>query len=117
MKVYDRLCHIVNTLVGMYQEPFSQEWDDELNSIMSNGVVENTTRLTVDFRYENDIITVWTGNRWYSFGHLHRVNGNFVEDEFRFRPRFKTMVRLHELFSEKRQSQLKNQYREYFKSK
>lgn len=117
MKVYDRLCHIVNALTGMYQESFSQEWDDELNLIMSNGVVENTTGLTVDFRYENDIITVWTGNRWYSFGHLYRVNGNVVEDEFKFRPRFKTMVKLHKLFSEKRQSQLENQYREYFKSK
>ena len=93
------LCHFANTLFGMYQRPYSEEWDKHLNEIMDGHKSVEAGRHTITFEYQNNIIEIWTSNRWYAFGHIHYVNGKNVEPESEFRPRFMPMLKLWELYS------------------
>ncbi|EKA4755327.1 hypothetical protein OLJ17_004796, partial [Salmonella enterica] len=45
----DYLCHIANTLTGMYQLPFSQEWDARLNELLDEGVLLFVGEYTATF--------------------------------------------------------------------
>ncbi|EKA4755326.1 hypothetical protein OLJ17_004795, partial [Salmonella enterica] len=45
----DYLCHIANTLTGMYQLPFSQEWDARLNKLLDEGVLLSVGEYTATF--------------------------------------------------------------------
>lgn len=40
-------------------------------------------------------VEVWIANHWYSFGHLYRLDGEYVSPSCRHRPRFRTMRRLY----------------------
>lgn len=91
--------HIANTVFGMYQEPFSEKWDLELNEIMDTGRVIQTSDCTITYMHKGNAITVWAANKWYSFGHLVRVNGKEVGKKFQSRPRFKTMLKLWSAYS------------------
>ncbi|ELZ7139484.1 hypothetical protein AB7T60_004950, partial [Salmonella enterica] len=68
----DYLCHIANTLTGMYQLPFSQEWDARLNKLLDEGVLLSVGEYTATFSAGEHTVEVWIRNRWYSFGELYR---------------------------------------------
>lgn len=104
------LCHCANTLFGMYQRPYSEAWDKHLNEIMDGYKYVEAGQYTITFEYENDIIEIWTSNRWYAFGHIYYVNGKGVEKEHEFRPRFMTMLRLWDLYSSERNKFLNENY-------
>ncbi|ENJ4887579.1 hypothetical protein AB1L39_002988 [Escherichia coli] len=95
--IIDYLCHAVNTLFGFYQQPFLKEWDDMLNDILDKGLIMEVDELTIKFNYEGEIYLIWVGNRWYSYGHIYSIGGKFIKRNQEFRPRFRTMRRLHDL--------------------
>lgn len=91
--------HIANTIFGMYQVPYSEEWDRELNDIMDSGRVIETSDCTITYLYKGNAMSIWTANRWYAFGHLERVNDSCVGKKFQKRPKFKTMLKLWNAYS------------------
>ncbi|ECI0119917.1 hypothetical protein XS87_04465 [Salmonella enterica subsp. enterica] len=91
----DYLCHIANTLTGMYQLPFSQEWDARLNKLLDEGVLLSVGEYTATFSADENTVEVWIANRWYSFGELYRLDGEYVSPSCQHRPRFRTMRRLY----------------------
>ncbi|MFS9881858.1 hypothetical protein WKV47_25945, partial [Salmonella enterica] len=91
----DYLCHIANTLSGMYQLPFSQEWDDQLNKLLDEGALLFVGQYTATFSTGEHTVEVWIANHWYSFGNLYRLDGEYVYPSCQHRPRFRTMRRLY----------------------
>lgn len=95
----DYLCHIANTLFT-YQEQFYAPWDNLLCRLLDEGKIVGINPHTVSFSFEGRLYGVWISNRWYSYAHLYALNEKPVAREIQFRPRFKTMRRLHALTSE-----------------
>ncbi|EAA5549108.1 hypothetical protein LGA02_003862 [Salmonella enterica] len=91
----DYLCHIGNTLFCAYQLPFSQEWDDQLNKLLNEGVLLFANKHTATFSIGEHTVEIWIANRWYSFGEVHRLDGEYPPSSLNCRPRFRTMRRLH----------------------
>ncbi|EBN8660567.1 hypothetical protein ACK1DB_001181 [Salmonella enterica] len=91
----DYLCHIANTLTGMYQLPFSQEWDARLNELLDEGVLLFVGEYTATFSTGEHTVEVWITNRWYSFGGLYCFDGECAPQHLQARPRFRTMRRLY----------------------
>ncbi|MBS3895047.1 hypothetical protein [Serratia marcescens] len=106
----DKLCHIANTIFGRYQRPFCPRWDEMLNKIMSECEVTDLSEHTITFSTKRGQVCVWCANKWYSFGHLYRVNDKWVGAENERRPRFSTMQRLHRIHSSLWQEKLKTDY-------
>ncbi len=52
---------------------------------------------TIRFNYEGEEYLIWVDNRWYSYGHIYSIGGKFIKNSQEFRPRFRTMRRLHNL--------------------
>ena len=109
------LAHIGNSIFGMYQQPYSAEWDSLLNSILDEGRIKEVRSYTITFDYQGNDIEVWCANKWYSFGHVHCVNGQIVGRGREFRPGIKTMVRLWEIYSALYEKQLDSDYLSLFK--
>lgn len=53
--------------------------------------------LTIKFNCEGEIYLIWVGSRWYSYATLYSLNGKPIPSRQEFRPRFRTMRRLHDL--------------------
>lgn len=53
--------------------------------------------LTIKFNYEGEEYDIWVGNRWYSYAHIYSIGGKYIKRSQEFRPRFRTMRRLHDL--------------------
>lgn len=53
--------------------------------------------LTIKFNYEGEQYEILVGNRWYSYGHLYMIGDKYIKRVQEFRPRFRTMRRLHDL--------------------
>ncbi|MBJ9236996.1 hypothetical protein GHV37_20380 [Citrobacter koseri] len=93
--IKDYLCHSANTVFGMYQQPFNREWDGMLRRILEAGKLLNISDHTITFHCGGDVFEVWTSNRWFSFAHLYRLNGEYIAEHLQARPRFSTMRHLH----------------------
>nr|EGP3877108.1 hypothetical protein [Salmonella enterica subsp. enterica serovar Durban] len=91
----DYLCHIGNTLFCAYQMPFSQEWDDKLNELLDEGILLFADECTATFSIGEHTVEIWIANRWYAFGEIHRLDGKYKPRFTGYRPRFRTMRRLH----------------------
>lgn len=91
----DYLCHIGNTLICAYQMPFSQEWDDQLNKLLDEGILLFVDRCTATFSIGEHTVEIWIANRWYSFGGMYRLDERCKPRFTGYRPRFRTMRRLH----------------------
>lgn len=109
------LAHIGNSIFGMYQQPYSAEWDSLLNSILDEGRIKEVRSCAMTFEYQGNDIEVWCMNKWYSFGHVYSVNGQSVGRGREFRPSIKTMVRLWAVYSELYEKQLDSDYFNLFK--
>lgn len=95
--IIDYLCHVFNTIFRLYQQPFLKEWDDMLNDILDKGLIMEVNELTIKFNYEGEIYLIWVGNRWYAYGYIHLIGDEYIKRNQKFRPRFRTMRRLHNL--------------------
>lgn len=93
---------------------YSESWDVALNTILdiySDTAKIDSTDYTIDFFSKGgNMVEVWVGNEFYSFGYLRRVCGVFTEEDAQFRPKKKTMLRLYRLkrkLLEERKEELK----------
>lgn len=113
--IYRYFFHLLRTVFGFYQKPFSSEWDSRLNEIIDSGSIVEAGEHTVIYQMGSDVIEVWISNRWYSFAHVYLVNGKFVSKEFQNRPRLNTMIRLWDIYSVERNKFLSQEYDQLFK--
>lgn len=104
------LRHIANTIFGMYQSPFCPMWDEVLNKIMEDCEVTEFSEHTITFGTKRGQVCVWCSNKWYAFGHVYRINDEWVGSENERRPRFTTMQRLHRIHSRLWREKLKSEY-------
>ncbi|EDM8864361.1 hypothetical protein CXA05_09535 [Salmonella enterica subsp. enterica serovar Typhimurium] len=91
----DHLAHVVTTLGGLYQYPFSASWDALLCRLLNEGMIAGSNVYTVTFVLNGQDMTVWRAGRWYASGTLFAVNGIPLSDRQKWRPRFATLRRLH----------------------
>lgn len=109
------LKHCANFLFGMYQQPFSEAWDSMLNELLDFGQVVEAGRHTITISYQGNKVDIWCQNKWYSFGHIYRVNETWVDDEKQYRPRIKTMVKLWSMYRTERERRLDSDFAKLFK--
>lgn len=110
MSMFDYIGHAFRTITGFYLKPFSEEWDLKLNDIIDRGDIIECSEYTIDFIYRDAVISVWIENKWYSFGYENSINGGRVPVEMQFRPRFKTMKRLWEVYAPNRHNRIAECY-------
>ena len=91
--IYEYIGHMLNTVFGMYQEPFDKEWDSMLTMLLVFGTVVALDDYVVTFKYDDNHYTVWIGNKYYSYAWLHMS----ASGKKYTRPKFKTMLRLNKL--------------------
>lgn len=92
--------HFFRLLFNDYIEPYSKEWDTQLNQMLTKGTIQSVCPHTVTIIYKGVVYRVWINNKYFSYGYLWAVNGRFLRvEEFR-RPKFRTMLRLEKLCEE-----------------
>ena len=97
--IYKYIGHCLRTITGFYQRPYNKLWDEKLKWYLDGGEVLpelNTISsgyLTSTITKEGKTITVWTGNKYYSYGNLYQ------EGMEEYRPSFETMLQLDERVS------------------
>ncbi len=89
--------HIIRTVTGFYDAPFSHAWDEELSSILNEGELLDANGYVATFAHSGNIYEVWVANRWFAFAELYCLNGEYIERRKERRPRFRTMYRLHQM--------------------
>lgn len=99
--------HIFCTVCGYYQHAYAREWDALLNQLLDEGCVVGADAYTLTLRHEGTYYTVWTNNWMYGFGHLYRMGEDRyrmirIPDEDWRRPRFRTMLRLWDVYARSR---------------
>ncbi|HCD7551345.1 TPA: hypothetical protein ND482_001645 [Citrobacter farmeri] len=93
----DYLCHIARTFFHMYQQPFNELWDQKLLRALNAGEIIFVEKHTITFSCDGDVLQVWTSNRWYAYAYLYQLNGEYVDESLKARPRFRTMRLLYEI--------------------
>ncbi|EFK4081716.1 hypothetical protein EY011_11800 [Shigella flexneri] len=101
------LGHIARTATGFYFRPFNKVWDEHLQQILDEGVLESTNKHAVFWLY-GDIYEIWISNRWFAYGFLFCLNGQFVAPADAYRPRFRTMYRLHQMVQASKAKEMGN---------
>lgn len=98
--IFKYLCHFVNTVLGMYQRNYSEDWDKELNNLLDsfeeaklNLYVTDSSFYTIELSKEGVVTPVWVANKYYCYSHKY-IEDNYLNKENEFRPKFKTMLRL-----------------------
>ena len=99
--------HAFRTVFRFYQKPYSEEWDTVLNELLDsleNGKASVEMRdHCLRFSFEKEVYEVWVANRWYAYGNLYvekKANVRLslgIPDEYRYRPKFSTMIRLNDV--------------------
>lgn len=105
MQIREWFGHFCRSVLRMYQQPYSHEWDKQLNQLIDKGAVTGVSAHTLTIRYAGTYYEIWTSNRWYAFGHLYRHGSQpagrrsamVPKGDWR-RPRFRTMQRLWEVY-------------------
>ncbi len=96
--------HLLRKIFGIYQKPYSESWDKLLNDILDHGQIISASRHTVNFEYQGCEFSVWNANKYYAYGYLYRLDGYDINDENKFRPKFKTMKRFSKRIQDERNS-------------
>lgn len=94
MPVWMYLAHPLMVITFCYQERFSSGWDVELNRLMDSDPNPEIGRHIAKFRVDGREYEVWIANRYYSYGHVYRVDGVQAPKAIRKRPSLITMRRL-----------------------
>lgn len=99
--------HALRTMFGIYQMPYSKEWDTVLNELLDaleKGKVSAEIRnYRLRFSFEKEVYEVWVANRWYAYGNLYAKQeanvhySNDIPHEYHYRPKFSTMIRLNDV--------------------
>ncbi|HCL7572517.1 TPA: hypothetical protein N2X72_004195 [Escherichia coli] len=106
MQIREWFGHFCRTVLRMYQQPYSHEWDVQLNQLLDQGTVVNACKYTLTLHYEGTYYVVWTSNRWFAFGHLYQISDDpgwqyrtTIPDADWRRLRFRTMQRLWAVYA------------------
>ena len=89
------LNHGLRLLFGMHQRPYSSEWDGLLNNIITSGKVVDHDDYTITYSHSGVTYEVWIANKFYAYGHLCRLDGDYLPEKFERRPALKTMLKLN----------------------
>ncbi|XTZ36731.1 hypothetical protein ACQYRI_12000 [Salmonella enterica] len=87
--------HIFRSAAGLYLYPFNREWDECLQRILDEGEIVAVNEYIATFSLNENLFAVWIANRWFAYGELNHVNAWRQTPFNKFRPRFRTMYRLH----------------------
>lgn len=109
-KMYSTHALIGLTFNLFYQQKFNKEWDTTLNSWLDDveeGRIEASlkkcgssyTDFLVELTGEGFFKEIWTANKYYSYGHLSRIEkyGCLIPESQQHRPSIHTMIRLEKL--------------------
>ncbi|EMK0255598.1 hypothetical protein V8I69_003897 [Salmonella enterica] len=96
----DYFCHAYLTTHGLYLYPFSKSWDETLNRLLGEGMAFDVTEYTITIFTWTKTVDIWIGNRWYAYAAPYMIDGEYVPDELKSRPRFRTMRRVRALVKE-----------------
>lgn len=80
-----------------YSYPFDRQWNATLERILEGGQLISSDECTALFVFEDQEWEVWVANRWYAYAHLYRKDKERLDRLLWARPRFKTMLQLHEV--------------------
>ncbi|MGO3396564.1 MAG: hypothetical protein ACTINL_08685 [Serratia proteamaculans] len=94
------LRHASYICLGAYQRHYNAQWDHLLNQLLSEGLLLSCDAYRATFHHQGSEYQVWIANRWYAYGHMDNFNGEEVPREIQYRPRFRTMLRLHAVSSQ-----------------
>ena len=99
--------HVFRIVFQHYQHPYSKEWDTLLNELLDsleNGKCSAEVHFhCLQFKFEKEAYDVLVANRWYAYGNLYaeqKANVHLsvgIPDEYRYRPKFSTMIRLNDV--------------------
>ncbi|MBQ0268540.1 hypothetical protein [Providencia huaxiensis] len=90
-------------ICGLINHPYRKEWDDYLNYLIDEcGVVEEGD-CTITFNDRGEKVEVWKGNKPYSYGHQYKFD---KQGSYRFRPSFRTMIKLSNLVDSREQKRI-----------
>ena len=99
--------HAFRTVFGVYQRPYSKEWDTVLNELLDalekGKISAEIHNHCLRFSFEKGVYEVWVANRWYAYGNLYaKQDGNAhwsndIHAEYHYRPKFSTMIRLNDV--------------------
>ncbi|MDJ0087657.1 hypothetical protein [Pantoea allii] len=92
--------HPILVLTRFYHEKYSKGWDEELNRIMDSDSHPEISRHTAKFNVDGKCYEVWIANAYYSFGHIHSVDGVYAPRKLQRRPSISTMMRLGSLVND-----------------
>ena len=100
--------HAFRTVFGVYQMPYSKEWDTVLNELLDalekGKASAEMCNCCLRFSFENEAYEVWVDNRWYAYGNLYakrKANVGWssnIPREYQYRPKFSTMIRLNDVY-------------------
>lgn len=94
---YSIFSHALHYVFSFYEYPYSKDWDETLNKLMTKGEITELTERTITFFVGCDSYKVWISNRHYSFGHIWAINDINVRSELYRRPSFKNIRALSAL--------------------
>lgn len=83
-----------------YNYPFDRQWNAILERILEDGQLISSDECIALFIFEDQEWEVWVANRWYAYAHLYRKGHLRLDKNLWARPRFKTMLQLHEVVRE-----------------
>lgn len=98
-KAFQYFLHALRSAIPMlgYNYPFDHQWNAMLEQILGSGQLISSDDCTALFVFEHQEWEVWVGNPWFAYAYLRRKNGEYLDRHLRARPRFKTMLQLHEV--------------------
>ncbi len=102
-----------NWLFGMYQRPYLKEWDDYLNYLIDECSIVEECSYTITFNDRGEKVKVWKENKYYAYGHQY---GTGLDEEYEFRPSFRTMIKLSNLVDSREQNRV-NSFAQKLKQK
>lgn len=87
--------HLLQLIFGMYNYPLSKQWDTRLDTLLETGTLVELRDHVIELKNDKgDVYSVWVSNKFYAYGHLYRKNGEYVSEQARRRPSYKTQVKL-----------------------
>lgn len=97
--MFSYIQHVMLTIMFMYQNKYNFEWDIKLNALIDT-FGEEAQLDKHGYTISLGEFDVWIRNRWYSYGYAMYKDSRLTSSELQFRPKFRTMVRLHKLVVE-----------------
>jgi hypothetical protein len=83
-----------------HHAPYLKQWDEDLNHLLDFGEFvgyADAYRYNILIRYKDKDYKIWVADEFYAYGYLNCKGDKYLEREERYRPKFKTMLRLRKM--------------------